>query len=279
MKYLIAGLLIAFSFAASAQRLPLKARSRMASSGSAFAQSIADSTLSIDEREKRIFKEVRSGNLPAFYRNLVSIRDTVTVGVNIHTIQYFVLPDFLAIGSDSNYFYCPMRPALAQKIADLFKCSLPTRKISDRIYEMAQVKLDPLPIPPSKLMTRVPVFIRHSQLVAEQRKKFLPEYPAGSLVAGNKKDIVISNKIYTPDHRSHVVIYGWHQPGGKAIQPMYNGHDADWADYSHGVRLIQNRVWVDGKKRRIRKILRSPGLHVLLSDEGPIERPAYPQRY
>ena len=279
MKYIVAGFLVAFFFTASAQRLPLKARSHTALSGSMFAQSISDSTLSIDDREKKIFEEVRSGNVPHFYRNLVSVRDTAAVGGITHAIEYFVLPDFLAIGSDSDYFYCPMRPALAQKIADLLKCSLPTRKMSDRIYQMARVKLVPSPIPPSKLMTTVPVFIRHNQMVAEQRKGMLPDYPLGDLVAGNKKDIVISNKIYTTDHRSHVVIYGWHQPGGKAIQPLYNGHDADWADYSHGVRLIQNRVWVDGKRKRIREILRSPKLHILLSDERVIERPFYPQHF
>ena len=279
MKHIIAGFLIILSSTVLAQRLPLKLRSNTALSGTRFAQSISDSTLSIDEREKRIFEEILSGNVPAFYRKLVSITDSSVVGGIVHSIQYFVLPDFLAIGSDSDYFYCPMRPALAQKIANLLKCSLPTRQMSDRIYRMARVKLTPSPIPPSKLMTTVPVFIRHNQMVEEQRKSMLPDFPAGNLVAGNKKDIVVSNKIYTPDHRSHVVIYGWHQPGGKAIQPLYNGHNADWADYSHGVRLIQNRVWVDGKRTSIKKILRSPDLHVLLSDEGVIDRPFYPQRY
>lgn len=136
----------------------------------------------------------------------------------------------------------------------------------------------PGPIPPTKAMITVPVFIRHSQLVNEQRSSSLAEYPLGSLVAGNKKDIVISNKIYTNDGKSHVVIYGWHKPDGKAIQPLYNGHDAGWADYSHGVRLIQNKVWVDGKITSIRKVLRSKEMHALLSDEGAIEKPYYPSR-
>ncbi|NEU10069.1 hypothetical protein GZH53_17215 [Flavihumibacter sp. R14] len=278
MKYLFICLLLGLSVAGSAQELHLKARSRNALSGSAFAASISDSTLSIDSREERIYKEIHSGNVPGFYRDLIQVSDTAVIKGKRHTIKYFVLPDFLTIGSDSDYFYCPMRPALAQRVADLLKCSLPTRKVSDQVYRQAQVKLIPLPIPPTKAMTTVPVFIRHNGMVAQQRDSVLSDHRR-TLVAGNKKDIVISNKIYTPDHKSHVVIYGWHRPGGKAIQPLYNGHDAGWADYSHGVRLVQQRIWVDGKKTTVSKVLRSADLNGLLSDEGIIDRPYYPKQF
>ncbi len=73
-----------------------------------------------------------------------------------------------------------------------------------------------------------------------------------------------------------VVIYGWHKPDGKAIQPLYNGHSTVHADYSHGIRLVHNKVWLDGKKTTIQTILRSETLHPLLSDEGVIEKPYYP---
>src|SRR5690606_19285035 len=112
------------------------------------------------------------------------------------TIRYYVIPDFLAIGSDEDYFYCPMKPQLAQKVANLLKCSLPTRKISNRIYQSAVVKMVPEPIPPSPAMITVPVFEKHNQLVQTQRKQSQTRYPLGSLVAGNKKDVVISNKIF-----------------------------------------------------------------------------------
>jgi hypothetical protein len=278
MKYLFICLLLALSVSAFAQKLPLKARSRNAVSGSVFAASISDSTLSIDSREEQIYKEIRSGNVPGFYRNLIQVADTAVIDGKRHTIRYFVLPDFLAIGSDSDYFYTPLRPALAQRLADLLKCSLPTRKVSDRVYRQAQVKLRPLPIPPTKAMTTVPVFIRHNGMVAQQRDSVLSDH-RGTLVAGNKKDIVISNKIYTADNKSHVVIYGWHRPDGKAIQPLYNGHDAGWADYSHGIRLIQHKIWVDGKKTTVSRVLRSSSLNATLSDEGIIDRPYYPKRF
>jgi hypothetical protein len=155
---------------------------------------------------------------------------------------------------------------------------MPTRKMSDRIYQNAVVKMVPEPIPPSPKMITLPVFIKHNELVHAQRAGSLSDHPLGSLVAGNKKDIVISNKIYAPDGKPRVVIYGWHKIDGKAIQPMYNGHTSIHVDYSHGIRLVQNKVWVDGKKTEIKKILQSPELNALLSDEGIIEKPFYPSK-
>lgn len=259
------------------QSIKLQNRSNTALSGSEFSKSIRDSTISIDLREEIIFNEIRSGNIPKFYRKLIEIRDTVLINNRNHTVKYYVMPDFLAIGSDEDYFYCPMRPQLAQKIADRLKCSLPTRKISNRIYQKAEVKMVPQPIPPSKAMITIPVFEKHNSMVQEQRKKTLNEFLQGSLTAGNKKDVVISNKIANDKGLLRVVIYGWHNPDGKAIQPLYNGHSTIHVDYSHGIRLVQNKVWVDGKKTSVQKILKSEILHPLLSDEGVIAQSYYPK--
>jgi hypothetical protein len=277
MRFFLLIALCISSFCVTAQQLHIKKRNTSSKSGSEFSKSIRDSTLSIDLREEIIFNEVRSGNIPKFYRNLVEISDTVLINNRDHTIKYYAIPDFLAIGNDEDYFYCPMRPQLAQKIAGLLKCSLPTRKISNRIYQNAEVKMVPQPIPPSKAMITIPIFEKHNSMVQEQRKNTLNEFPPGSLTAGNKKDVVISNKIYNEKGLLRVVIYGWHKPDGKAIQPLYNGHSTIHVDYSHGIRLVQNKVWVDGKKTSIQKILKSEILHPLLSDEGVIAQSYYPK--
>lgn len=258
------------------QHLKLKKRASGALSGSEFSKSIRDSSLSLKDRENIIFNEIRSGNIPRFYRKLALIRDTAMIMGQLQTIRYFVLPDFMAIGSNSDYFYCPMRPQLAQKVADLLGCSLPTRKISDRIYNTAKVKMMPQPIPPSKAMITVPVFERHTRMVQQQRNQSIRKYPLGSLVAGNKKDVVISNMIFNSKNQLRVAIYGWHKPDGKAIQPLYNGHTTDHVDYSHGIRLIQNKLWINGKKSTLRAVIESETLHPLLSDEGAIMKAYYP---
>lgn len=276
MKYV---LLLFFSILVMdchSQHLKLKKRAADALNGSEFSKSIRDSSLSLEEREKILFKEIQSGNIPRFYRKLSVIRDTAVIMGQVQSIRYYALPDFLAIGSDSDYFYCPMRPQLAQKVADLLDCSLPTRKISDRIYHTAKVKMMPQPIPPSKAMVTVPVFERHTRMVQQQREQLIRQYPLGSLVAGNKKDVVISNMIFNSKNQLRVVIYGWHKPDGKAIQPLHNGHTTEHVDYSHGIRLIQNQLWINGKKSTLRAVLGSETLYPLLSDEGAISKAYYP---
>jgi hypothetical protein len=58
----------------------------------------------------------------------------------------------------------------------------------------------------------------------------------GVLLAGHKKDLVLTRKLATRPNR--VAIYGWHQLSGEPIQPVSTVHVAEYADYSHGVRLI-----------------------------------------
>jgi hypothetical protein len=92
----------------------------------------------------------------------------------------------------------------------------------------------------------------------------------GSLVSGHKKDVILSNKITGASWSGNVVIYGWHYKSGKPIQPLYGGHADSYADYSHGIRLINNAVYVNGKPMLASELLRSDRLHTLVSDEGPI---------
>lgn len=272
-------MITALGITAKAQELRLKARKADALSGSAFAKSIADSTLSLQQREQLIFKEIKNGNVPNFLRKLKEIKDSTILGTEKIAISYFVLPDYLCIGSNEDFFYVPMTPILAQKVADLTHSSLPTKRMVDQIYKNASIKLEPQPIPPTKAMTTVPVFIAHNEIVNKQLAPFLSRHNNGELTAGHQKDIVISNKIYG-ETSPRVVIYGWHKLDGKAIQPLYNKHTNTWADYSHGVRLVQQKVVVEqnGIKHRtaIKKVLANKAICNLLSDEGAIAQPKYP---
>src|SRR5262249_6200466 len=56
---------------------------------------------------------------------------------------------------------------------------------------------------------------------------------------------------------------------------LYLGHTTAWVDYSHGIRLVQQRVKLNGKETTIATILVDPNLADLLSDEGPIAEPRY----
>jgi hypothetical protein len=260
------GLILPFFYGPlPAQSLNLPARPATAPGGTAFARSIAE--LSRIEREARVAAEFKSGNVPLFLRTLLPV--TVEVGKNRAT--YFVAPDYVAIGSDDDYFLTPLSPGTAQKIADMAGCSLPTPKMVNDIYSAATVNLTPEPIPPSRAMTTVPVFLRHNQMVRMQRKD--RGKPLGALVAGHKKDVVIANALFAKEGR--VAIYGWHKPDGKPIQPLYTGHTDNWVDYSHGIRLVLRHMTVNGKDKTIDEVLANPELAPLLSNEGVMRRSRY----
>src|SRR5206468_10528988 len=125
--------------------------------------------LSLTDRENVIFTQIASGNVPNFLRTLVPVTSSTVFNGTTHTLTCYVTPDYLAIGSDSDYFLEPMTPLLAQRVANLLNCSLPTRKLVNTIWTNAVVKLAPSPIAPSAAMTTVPVFAQHNSTVCGQR--------------------------------------------------------------------------------------------------------------
>ena len=231
--------------------------------------------MSLTTRENLIYNEISSGNVPNFYRNLIPVTSTATIGGVSQSVTYYVIPDYLAVGHDTDYFLCPMSPMLVTRIGTLAGYTLPTRKMVNDIWTTATVKLTPSPIAPGPSMTTVPVFNQHNTTVKGQRQSVVSAHPLGELVSGDKKDVVISNMIYTTANR--VVIYGWIQPNGSPIQPMTNVHADTYMDYSHGIRLVQNSCMLNGTtSTTVQAILQSNTLNPLLSDEGVISQPQYP---
>jgi hypothetical protein len=234
--------------------------------------------LSVEDRERTIVEEVLAGNVPSFSRTLREIKISRTINNNEYDLQIFALCDYVAIGSDEDYFYTPMTPSTAQYLADRLGCILPTKKIVDIVYSAASVKLNPQPIPPSNKMTTVPVFWDHTDSVKKQIDEEGIERVTGEIIGGHKKDVIISKKIYSSDRSfERVVIYGWHWSVGNPIQPVYNGHIAEYADYSHGIRLIFNSALLNGEEVNVTDILQDPELYILLSSEGVISKPYYPE--
>lgn len=227
------------------------------------------SPLSLQARETKILNEILSGNVPDFLRSLVPVTVSKTIGDTTYTLTYYVTADYMALGSDTDYVLMPMTPILAQKLADALDMSLITRKMVNDIWQRAELKLTPRPIAPSDTMDTVPVFADHNDTVWSQRQTALEDHPWGDLVAGHKKDVILSNRIASQPDK--VVIYGWHRLNGVPIQPLYSGHAIWYADYSHGIRLVEAECTLNGQTWKIADILQDPQLYRLLSDEdGPM---------
>lgn len=215
-------------------------------------------------REDLIFAQFIAGNIPEFMRNPISI--TVTVGTD--TITYWVLPDVLCVGTNEDYLRTSLNPLTARKIADLFSGVLPTQKMAYQIWQAATVKLVPSPNGPpydaSMMSTQKMVF--HNQKIQVQLGDKIP----GELVTGHKKDVVFSVGLLT--HPNNVAIVGWWYPSGEMIQPLnYVSHDHFYKDYSHGIRIINRMMTVNGQWYDIYDILNNKTLSTLISDEDPYD--------
>jgi hypothetical protein len=257
------------------RRLNIPRRIPGAESGQAFMARI--DTLPLPEREEEIYKAVSSGNIPGFIRNLVTLNgDFADSAGIIHKVTYEVMPDYLAVGSDSDFCRIPMNPYTAQRIATFFGASLVTSKVSDHIYANAEVKLTPFNyVPVGNQNELVSKFEAHNTQIERQMKEAGGKN--GQLVDGIKKDVILSSRIAKQPGK--VVIYGWHKPGGIPIQPVYSGHVWWYVDYSHGIRLINNQVLIDGKPYLFSSILHDPLLFRVFSNEsGSMDETVYIKR-
>lgn len=256
-------------FVSDSVRLPIRQlnippRDPESEPGSLFMKRIGQ--LPLQEREEEIFKTIASGNVPGFLRNTVTLTGEFADSNGIkHKVSYEVMPDYLAVGSDTDFCRIPMNPHTAQRLASIFGASLITPKLSDHIFENAKIKLEPFNyIPVGNANELVMRFEDHNRQIEKQIRG--AGGSAGDLVAGIKKDVVLTERLVRQPDK--VAIYGWHKPDGKPIQPLYCGH-VDWyVDYSHGIRFINNQVEVDGIKMLFTDILKDPVLYTIFSNES-----------
>lgn len=219
-----------------------------------------------EEREALAQKLIISGDIPAFLTKFSVIRmDTVLQGKK-YRIKLYVLPDYLSVGSDRNFARIPLTPKTGQEIADSFNCFLPTKTIVDYIYRFATVKLAPVPMYAYR-DSSVTMYQHHLIIEGQRRLR-------KGLIAGIKKDVVLTSRLDSLPGK--VAIYGWHQPDGIPIQPLYTGHRKEYVDYSHGIRLIYSFIRINGRLIHYTNLLKDKELKGLLTDEPEMDFFRYP---
>ncbi|HEY6900473.1 MAG TPA: hypothetical protein VI233_07515 [Puia sp.] len=214
------------------------------------------------ERDSLAVRLILSGGTPGFLQRFVRIQTGVTDSATGERINayYYVAPDYLSIGTDDDWVRVPLTPMAAQEIADSLGCFLPTRKMVDDIYGQAKVRLEPVPMYAFR-DSSITMWQHHLMVEGQRRGR-------RGLIAGIKKDVVISGKVSRDAKPDRVAIYGWHRLTGVAIQPLYTGHVNWYVDYSHGIRLVYRTIWVNGKAMDYVDVLKSPVFRRLLCDEG-----------
>lgn len=223
--------------------------------------------------EDIIVETVTAGQVPDALRHFRKITFTTPVVDSVeilrkkHKVEMWVLPDYVAIGTNDDFVRMPMGPLAAQRIADALDCTLPTPFLVDRIAEASEGHVDIFPFRPLGNRNSQPIVFQDSNNAINAQFKAYG-YEFGQFISGLKKDIVLTYKIMTlTEYERNVAIYGWHHPDGRAQQPLFVRHGNFYVDYSHGVRLIYNKVKIDGVEYNIREILQSPELYRLLSNE------------
>lgn len=234
--------------------------------GSEFAVAVAG----MDQvaRESAILAAVGEGWMPAWL--LTAKWRPVKVTRKGHTLVYFVSPDYFAIGTDDDYIRMPMRPATFQTIADAFYAIMPTKHMVDATWASATCKLAPHPFSPDAAMVTVPRFVE-SNTAIQGELAAVGCGPETSLVAGDKKDVVIGPNL----DGTRVAIYGWHQVTGKPIQSYPGPHTVDHVDYSHGARLVSRHALLDDVLVDLATVFTDPDLYPMVSDQGMFE-PYFP---
>lgn len=235
--------------------------------GSQFA--LQTSGMTGRERQKAALEELLGGNIPNFLRRLkpVHLSRQMSDGQGVDAVIW-VTPDYLAIGSDEDFLRIPLSYPSAVQAARAFGCIVPTRKMVDAIYEQSTCHLQPDPMPPGPMMRSSEYYWKHQQMIKARRQE--AGCVLGDLMSGHKKDVILTNRLLRKPGR--VAIYGWHRLNGEPIQPLSTVHGERYADYSHGVRLVCEVVWINGKPRSILDVLQDSRLAPVLTHEGIIKR-------
>ena len=215
-----------------------------------------------EERDERFVEQILAGNVPEHQR----IVHPVPVG---DRLTLYVMCDYVSVGSDEDFVRASLNPMSAQRICSAIGGLMPTRKMVDAIWKAAGSKLEPAPWGPpydSSMMSTYRIREHHRRIQKQFDKR---KYELGSLVAGHKKDVVISLQVQRPADQK-VAIYGWHRMNGQPIQGpgiQAVAHEITYRDYAHGIRIVSNVCLLDGKEDSVTRILKDPELVSLLSDE------------
>lgn len=253
-------LVAAVCFACGSARRISTAKPLVPLSGSEFYRRAA--AFGWQQRDSLAVWAVLQGNVPSFLKRFVGVEVSVKDSATGRLIKatYFVTPDYLSVGTDKDWARVPLTPMAAQRIADSLGCFLPTRRMVDDIYKAAKVKLEPVPL--YALRDSTPVMYHHHLIIEGQRKG------QRGLIAGIKKDVVISEAVARDKRPDRVAIYGWHRLDGRPIQPLYTGHVNWYVDYSHGIRLVWRQIKVEGRWMDYTDVLKHPVYRRLLCDEA-----------
>lgn len=219
------------------------------------------------EREQEVLNAFIRGDVPGWISSAPwhPVHITGTVDGTKHDLIIQVAPDYWSVGTSEDFLRMPARPTTYQQIAAAIGAILPSRKLVNEIWAAADAKVEPSPITGGGDVADSHLYADINNKINSQLKA-LGRSPANSLVAGDKKDVVIGPNM----DGSKVAIYGWHRLTDKQPWQSYPGpHDVAHVDYSHGGRMVARTALLNAVPVDLAAVFVHPTLHVLVSDQGP----------
>jgi hypothetical protein len=260
------------------------------------------------ERQAHILKLLDDGQVPDFLRDLykVELVDVPDADGNLHKVQYSVMPDFVAIGTNDDYVLVPMNSEMAQHVLLSWDMAPPTAQMVDQIatrgpevqfradtgtkafrpYDSAEglekyyqrneqvtgrdyydAWLDWTGTGPDSSV------VKHSELGGHPAVGHMKEFvmmPAETLKGASDLDPAKGDTNPDTIGMYHRTIQNDNGPG-KGV-PL--DHNEQYFDYSQGLRAVSPIVYVDGTPMHISDVLKHDKLHTVLSGDGKMQNPA-----
>ena len=226
-------------------------------------------------REDCLFDLYKAGQFPLW------LREWKEVGVSYNPKggpdlrgAFYVLPDFLCVGTDEDFMYTPLGALTAEKILGLFDAVLPTPKMVDAVYEASEFKQEAQPWGPpyGPSMTHVSRWPRQTKKIRSKMEK--SGASLGDLVEGHLKNVTVSEKMVA-SRGTKLSFYGWYHADGTRIQGDSLVHGVEYCDYSHGVRGVLNWVTVGDECMSLEDALSDPSHAHLFSYSGRFHPMSY----
>lgn len=230
-------------------------------------------SLSKIERENAILEQIELGNIPDFLRRPKAV---IIKGPDGGEVKTYVMPDYIAIGSNEDFVRLPLSPIIAQALAQKYGFSLPTKTIVEETYQQAGKRVvGPSYSHPaefqinSAFLDSAGFYLRSDQDIKAQ----LQGVPLGTLVAGGKKELVVSPFVSGRQASEAIDFYGLYGTDGIPIQRT-PGHGRECGyrhtEYALGVRFVSPVVVVtksSGERKvvRIDEALRDPEIAKMIS--------------
>jgi hypothetical protein len=231
--------------------------------GDDFCQSIIG-LMPGQHRDDLVMAKICSDGLPEFMKTPVEI----TVSENGNILKYYATPDYICIGTDSNYVRMPIMAKTMRALCDKMNMALSTRKMVNQVWNAAQAKMIPSPNGPpyTEVMGSITKLLENENRIRLQ----LENVSLGTLVSGIKKDVVNAKALTTAHDR--LGIYGWIKKDSTPIQGLNCvSHNAQYVDYSQTLRGISRTMLLNGNEVDFYDIIKDQNLCSLISDEGPYD--------